>query len=89
MREVSEEVVGQIIGKIYRDSLVKQTKGYFITPVYLAKQFETFVDAEAFHRIIGFLPNTKYRGVPFIMGVSFNKMSKEYEVTVHNPKVKF
>ena len=89
MREVSEEVVGQIVGKIYRDSVVDQSKNYFIKHVYTAQQFESIVDAETFHKVIGFLPNTKYRGVPFIMGVSYNKKTKEYDITVHNPKVKF
>ena len=89
MKEVSEQVIGQIIGKIYRDSLVTQTDNYFITHHYRADQFLSFLDSETFHSIIGFLPNTKYRGVPFIMGVIFNKKNKTYEVVVHNPRLKF
>lgn len=89
MREVSEDVVSQIVSKIYRDTLVTQTKNYFIKHKYTADQFASVVDAQTFHSIIGFLPNTKYRGVPFIMSVIFNKKLKEYEITVHNPKLKF
>jgi hypothetical protein len=89
MKEVTEEIVKQIVGKIYRDSMVKQSGDYFIKHTYTARQFESLIDNETFHSVIGFLPNTKYHGTPFIMGVSFNKKTKEYEITVHNPRVKF
>lgn len=89
MKEISEENVVQIVGKIYRDSMVKQSGDYFITHTYTARQFETLVDNDTFHSVIGFLPNTKYHGIPFIMAVSYNKKTKEYEITVHNPRVKF
>lgn len=89
MREVSEEDVSKIVGKIYRDSLVIQSKNYFIEHTYVAQDFESILDSETFHKIIGFLPNTKYRGTPFIMGVVYNKKTNKYCITVHNPKLKF
>lgn len=89
MRETTEDDVVNIVGKIYRDSLVIQTKNYFIEHTYSAKDFESIMDPETFHRIIGFLPNTKYKGIPFIMSVAHNRKTKKYIITVHNPKLKF
>lgn len=89
MKEVTEEVIGQIVGRIYRDTMVYQSPNYFIKHTYVAEQFSEIIDADAFHSIIGFLPNTKYRGAPFVMSVVFNKKKKDYEITVHNPKLKF
>ena len=73
MRQISEETVSKIVGKIYRDTVVTQSTNYFIKHTYKAYQFKSMVDPETFHSIIGFLPNTKYRGNPFIMSVIFNK----------------
>jgi hypothetical protein len=42
------------------------------------------VDVASFHNIIGFLPNTKYRGNQFIMSVVYDKSNKNYEITVKN-----
>lgn len=89
MREVSEELVSKIVGKIYRDTVVAQSPKYFIKHKYRAYQFKSMVDAETFHSVIGFLPNTKYRGTPFVMSVVYNKRLKEYEITVQNPKLKY
>lgn len=89
MKEVKEEVVSHIMGKIYRDTVVCQSPEYFIKHKYSANQFSDIIDEKTFHSIIGFLPNTKYRGMPFIMSVIFNKKTKEYDITVHNPKMKF
>jgi len=89
MIEVSEEQVSKVVGKIYRDTMVAQSNTYFIKHNYKAAQFKSMIDPEAFHSIIGFLPNTKYRGQPFIMSVVYNKGTKNYEITVHNPKVKY
>lgn len=89
MREVSEELVSKIVGKIYRDTVVTQSPKYFIKHQYTAFQFKGMVDPETFHSIIGFLPNTKYRGAPFVMSVSYNKKTKVYDITVHNPKLKY
>ncbi len=89
MREVEETIISKIVGRIYRDTTVHQTTEYFIKHVYKAEQFKNMIDEDSFHRILGFLPNTKYRGTPFIMSVAYNKRLKEYEVLVHNPKIKY
>ena len=89
MKAVKEEIVGKIVGKIYRDTLVYQSPNYFIKHTYTADQFSNLVSADVFHSVIGFLPNTKYRGQPFVMSVIYNKKKRNYEITVHNPKVKF
>ena len=89
MQEVDSETVKKIVSKIYRDTMVNQSNGYFITHKYRASQFKDLVSNEVFHSVIGFLPNAKYRGIPFIMSVVYNKRIEEYEVTVHNPKMKY
>jgi hypothetical protein len=89
MKEISEELVSKIVSKIYRDTMVTQSNDYFIKHVYTVQDFNELLDADVLHCVLGFLPNTKYRGNPFIMGVIFNKKTKEYEVTVHNPILKF
>lgn len=89
MNQINEDVVTKLIGKIYRDTMIIQSPNYFITHRYKAEQFQAMMEPHIFHSVIGFLPNTKYRGVNFIMSVTFNKATKEYEVTVHNPKLKF
>lgn len=87
--QVTEEDIGRLVGRIYRDTIVCQSSNYFIKHVYKAEQFSEIMNADAFHSIIGFLPNTKYRSAPFIMSVVYNKKGKDYEITVHNPKLKF
>jgi len=88
-RQVKEEIISKIVGKIYRDTIVHQTQEYFITHIYKASQFESMVPKDIFHRVIGFFPNTKYRGKPFILSVVYHKGNDEYEIIVHNPKLKF
>lgn len=89
MKQVDEEMVAKVVGRIYRDTMVTQSKEYFITHVYEASQFENIVTPDVFHNIVGFFPNTKYRGKPFIMSVVFNKLLKNYEITVQNPSLNF
>ena len=89
MEEVKEEVVSKIVGKIFRDTMVTQSNNYFIKLKYKAESFNTCITQTAFHSIIGFLPNTKYRGKPFVLSVVYNKKLDEYEITVHNPKLKY
>ena len=89
MKEIKEETVSKIVGKIFRDTAVTQTKDYFIKHTYTADSFKNIVGADVLHSVIGFLPNTKYRGRPFILSVIFNKKIATYEVTVHNPKLKY
>jgi hypothetical protein len=87
--EINEDVVKKVVGKIYRDTMVNQTDKYFIKHTYKASQFKDLLNESAFHAIVGFLPNSKYRGSPFVLSVVFNKKTKEYEITVHNPRIKF
>lgn len=89
MQEVNEKIISKILSRIYRDTMVTQSKDYFITHTYKAAQFESMIDPKSFHSIIGFLPNTKYRGRSFIMSVVFNKKDHTYKVVVHNPSVKY
>ena len=89
MKEISEENVSKIVGRIFRDTCVTQSKQYFIKHIYTSNQFKSIVEKKVFHSIIGFLPNTKYRGKPFIMSVIFNKKKDNYEIIVHNPKLHY
>jgi len=89
MKEIKEESVSKIVSKIFRDTAVTQSNEYFIKHTYTSTNFKDIVDADVLHSVIGFLPNTKYRGKPFILSVIFNKKFATYEVTVHNPKLKF
>lgn len=88
MKEIHEDSVSKILNKIYRDILVTQTKKYFITTTYTAEQFSHITTPDIFHSIIGFLPNTKYRGKPFILSVIFNKKLKTYEIIVKNVNIR-
>lgn len=89
MKEIKEENVVKIISKIYRDTIVHQSPEYFIVHKYKAEQFLDIVDNMVFHSIVSFLPNSKYKGIPFILSVAHNKKLDEYEITVHNPKLKY
>jgi len=89
MKEINEESVSKLVNKIFRDTSVTQTKDYFIKHIYTSDQFSHIVEKDIFHSVIGFLPNTKYRGKPFIMSVVYNKGDKSYEIIVHNPKLKY
>lgn len=88
---INERTVGQILRKIFLDTSVTQTqdKNYFIKHTYSADDFSSLTDAETFKRIIGFLPNTKYKGRPFILSVAYNRKHDNFEIMVHNPKMKF
>lgn len=85
MKEIDEELVGQIISRIYRDTIVTNSTEYFVKHVYQFSDFDEVTSKETFHSIIGFLPNTNYRGSPFVLSVSFNKRDSLYEITVKNP----
>ncbi len=90
-RQINEHTIGQILRKIYLDTCVTQTqeKNYFISHTYAADDFTSLIDSETFKRIIGFLPNTKYKGKPFILSVAYSRKHDNFEVMVHNPKMKF
>ncbi len=89
MKEIKEESVLKILSKIYRDTIVYQSSEYFILHTYKASDFKDLVNAAEFHSIISFLPNSKYKGIPFILSVVYNKRTMDYEITVHNPTVKY
>ena len=86
---VKEEIIKQIVSKIYRDTMVNQSTDYFIIHRYQPWQFKDLIDPKTFHAIVGFLPNSKYRDRPFIMSVTYSKKTQEYEIVVHNPKLKY
>lgn len=85
MQEIDEKIISKILSRIFRDTLVMKSGNYFITHTYNANQFGSLINPEIFHNIIGFLPNTKYKGKQFIMSVVFNKKRNTYEITVKNP----
>lgn len=90
MRSVDESAVKKMVEKMYRDSMVSQSGDYFLKLKYNWKHFKDMIpDKEAFSSIIGYLPNTNHRGMPFVLSVVHNKSTDEYEITVHNPRLKF
>jgi len=88
-KEIDAKVIGQILRKIFLDTNVTQSSNYFINHTYRAEDFSGLVEAETFKRIVGFLPNVKYKGKPFILSVTFNKKKNNFEVIVHNPNMKY
>jgi len=84
MIEVMKEDVDKMISKVYRDALIKKSKNDFITLRYMPENFPENMHI-VLHRVLGFLPNTNYRGKPFIMSVSMNKGTQEIEIVVKNP----
>lgn len=89
MIEVTETVVKQIVNKIYRDANTQMSGEYFIILKYTDVDFKDLIDPNSFKQLISFLPNMNYKGMPFIMSVVYSKFENNYEVTVHNPRVKF
>jgi hypothetical protein len=90
MKNVDESIVRKVVDKMYKDSLVTQSGDYFLKLKYTHRHFKSLIpDADVFHSVIGFLPNTNHRGIPFVLSVVFNKKDSEYEITVHNPRLKF
>lgn len=85
MKEINEEAVSLIVGRIYRDTIVSHDKSYFVKRIYKISDFEEIAQKEVLHSILGFLPNTKYRGAPFVMSVIFDKRLNHYEIMVLNP----
>lgn len=87
---VNESDVRKLVEKIYRDVMVTQSGDYFIKLKYTFKHFKDIIpDPDLFHIIIGYLPNTNHRGMPFVLSVVYNKGENNYEITVHNPRLKF
>jgi len=84
--EVHQTEVDKMINKIYRDALIKKSTNDFITLKYTLDNFPKNLH-QSLHRVLGFLPNTNYKGKPFIMSVSHNKSTKEFEIIVKNPKI--
>jgi hypothetical protein len=86
---VADTTIGHILRKIFLDTSVTQSQEYFIKHKYSAADFTSLVEEDIFKRIIGFLPNVKYRGKPFILSVAYNKKNDNYEIIVHNPSFSF
>jgi len=90
MKNVDEAIVRKVVEKMYRDSMVTQSGDYFLKLKYTWKHFKEMIpEKDVFHTIIGFLPNSNHRGMPFVLSVVYNKGADEYEITVHNPRMKF
>lgn len=87
MQEVDEKNISKILSRIYRDTMVTQSNDYFITHKYAPNQFKNIVSPRIFRTVLGFLPNTRYRGKPFIISVIYNKKNDSYEVVVKNPNL--
>lgn len=88
MQEIDQLTIKKIIKRMYGDAMKQLKPDYFITLKYHAFQFKDMIDEKALQTVMGFLPNTKHNGSPFVLSVSYNKGTGEFEVTVHNPRVK-
>lgn len=88
-RSIADVAIGQILRKIFLDTNVTQSHEYFIKHKYSASDFTCFVEEDVFKKIVGFLPNVKYKGSPFILSVTYSKKNDDYEIIVLNPNVPF
>jgi len=84
--ETTQSDVDKLISKIYRDAIVKKSTKQFITLQYTPSSFPTKMHMIV-QRVLSFLPNTNYLGKPFIMSVSYNKGTQDYEIIVKNPNI--
>ncbi len=84
--ETTQQDVDKLINNIYRDAMIKNSKHQFITLDYSPKSFPDKMHMIV-QRVLSFLPNTNYQGKPFIMSVSFNKKTQDYEIVVKNPRI--
>lgn len=82
--EVKQELVDKMINKIYRDVCIKKSNQQFITLTYKPEQFPENM-RPLLKSVLSFLPNTNYKGKPFIMSVSHHILTKEIEIIVNNP----
>ena len=90
MKEISDTIVKKLVNKIYKDAIVANSGEYFLKLKYNYNHFKMIIeDKNVFHSIIGYLPNSNYRGMPFVLSVVHNKGKDEYEIVVHNPRLKF
>ena len=90
MKEISESTIRKVVEKIYRDVMVTRSSEYFIRLKYTHKHFKTIIDdKDLFHTVVSYLPNSNHRGAPFVLSVVFDKGISEYEIIVHNPRLKF
>ena len=85
-REVDYSAIKKLIKRITADAMNKMSSEYFLTLSYKASQFKSLLDEKSFDVVLRFLPNTNNNGRPFILSVAFNKKTKEYQVTVINPR---
>ena len=88
MNEVEQVVVKRIVKRIFADANNRMSSEYFLVLRYKAFQFKDMIDESSFKSVLGFLPNMKHNHQPFIMSVSYNKGTTEFEITVINPRTK-
>ena len=86
MVEINQADVDKMINKLYRDVMIKKSKQTFITLTYMPHNFPDNIQV-VLNRVLSFLPNTNYRGVPFVMSVAHNKRTQEFEIVVKNPYI--
>ena len=84
--ETTQVDVDKMISKIYRDAMIRNSKQQFLSLNYLPESFPESMQL-VLSRVLSFLPNTNHKGLPFIMSVSHNKRTHEYEIIVKNPKI--
>lgn len=88
MREVDQLAIKKLVRRMHADAMKEMSNDYFLTLKYRANKFAELIDEKSFKSVLGFLPNIKHNHQPFIMSVSHNITTGEYEVTVINPRVK-
>ena len=77
--------VDNIIKEIYDEVETTQSTNSFIMLKYNINKMKTYKRV-IFERVIPFLPNTKFRGIPFIISVSTNKGTGIIEIIAKNIK---
>ena len=86
MLETKHTDVDKMINKLYRDAMIKKSKHSFLTLTYMPENFPDNMRL-VLERVLTFLPNTNYKGKPFIMSVAHNKSTQEFEIIVKNPYI--
>lgn len=89
MREIDESMIRKMVDRMYRDCLVTaDSSSHFLKLKYNHKHFKALIpDKQTFHSVVGYLPNSKHRGKPFVLSVVFNKGTEEYELIIQNPNL--
>jgi len=95
MKETDESIINKIIGTLFRDTIILQNQGPFITHTCSADRFIHSVKQDKFHELTDLLSTATYNGNPFVKsvkcidnGLTMGKHKYTYKITVHNPRVK-